>query len=110
MDAGRSAAGLASSSTIRGLGMTRARRLLAILAGLAMVAVVCLSQSQGDSGKNAGPVIRPVPEQNLDNELARSKFESGGIITYRTLKGENLFALQLQPKLCRSSIASATTW
>ncbi len=79
--------------------MTRARRLLAILAGLAMVAVVCLSQSQGDSGKNAGPVIRPVPEQNLDNELARSKFESGGIITYRTLKGENLFALQLQPKL-----------
>src|ERR1700682_5721511 len=86
--------------TKRGWGMTKMRRVLVIVAGLAMVAVVSLSHSQGEPGNpKAGPVVRPVvpvQERNFEQELADSKFASGGVITYRTLKGENFFALQLK--------------
>jgi len=81
--------------------MTKQRRLLASVAGLAMVAAVSLSRSQGEPGQK-GPAVRPVvpvEERNLEKELAGSKFDRGGVITYQTLKGENLFALQLKPQL-----------
>ena len=41
----------------------------------------------------------PASERNVEKELAASKFDKGGAITYRTLKGDNLFALQLKPQL-----------
>ena len=105
MDSESSEAGLLGSLTIRGLGMTKARRLLAIVAGLAMVAVVFLSRSHGEPAPKAGPLVRPVaPERDLEKELAVSKFDKGGVITYRTLKGETLFALQLQAKLAPEPI------
>src|SRR5262249_51810949 len=37
--------------------------------------------------------------RNIEKELAASKFDKGGVITYQTLKGEHLFALQLKPQL-----------
>ncbi len=83
---------------------TRARRILAITGLLALVAIVSSSRSHGEPGQNPkpGPVVRPVVpigERNVEKELAGSKFEQGGVITYRTLKGENLFALQLKPQM-----------
>ena len=84
--------------------MTKTRRLLAIVAGLAVVAIIASSRSQGEPGQNpkGGPVVRPVvpvPERNVEKELAASKFDKDGAISYRTLKGDNLFPLQLKPQL-----------
>jgi hypothetical protein len=83
--------------------MTKSRRLLVIVAGLAVVAVIASSrlQSEGQNSK-ARPVVRPVApaeERNVDRKPAGSRFDNGGVITYQTLKGENLFALQLKPQL-----------
>ena len=53
--------------------MAKMRRLLAIAAMLALVAVLSLARSQGEPGNpKAGPVVRPVPveERNLEKELA----------------------------------------
>src|SRR5947209_4009333 len=82
--------------------MTRSRRILATLAGLAVLTVISLARSQGDTGPKdkAGPVIRPVaPPAAQPEEQIGSRFENGGIITYETLNGERLFALQLRPQL-----------
>src|SRR5436305_2103326 len=81
--------------------MTKMRRLLAIAAGIAVIAVIASSQLQGQSGGKTAPVIRPVvpADRNVERELADSKFAKGGILTYETLKGETLFAYQLKPQL-----------
>src|SRR4051812_1867933 len=90
-------------SSHKGVGnMTKMRRLVAVLSVFVVAALVCLTRSQGEPGKpNAGPLVRPMPprERQAEKELTGSKFEQGGVITYTTLKGENLFALQVKPQL-----------
>ena len=68
--------------------MTKTRRLLAVVAVLAMAAIITSSRSRGEPGQKAGPVVRPVvtiQERNVEKELADSKFDQGGVLTYRTL-------------------------
>ena len=82
--------------------MNRSRKTLAIAAALVVMAVICSARSRGEPDQKDGPVVRPVaaaPERQADQNVAASKFDQGGIITYKTLKGETLFALQVKPQL-----------
>ncbi len=81
--------------------MTKTRRLLAVAVGIVVVVAIASSRLQGQPGGKAGPIIRPVnvADRNLERELADSKFEKGGVVTYETLQGEVLFAYQLKPQL-----------
>src|SRR5436309_10212345 len=90
--------------------MTRARRLVAIfalLAGAAAVSSFTLGQTTGkkatdpsptpqlgkiDEGQTGKPAEAPVPD----------RFATGGVLTYQPVKGDSLFALQLQPALAKS--------
>src|SRR6266545_155416 len=87
--------------------MTNVRRLVAVAAGLAVVDFLS-SRSWGEpqSGKVRNSTLpgdgsRPAAGQAADPEaaLAQSKFEQGGVLSYKPLEGDNYFALQLQPKL-----------
>ncbi len=82
--------------------MNRSRKTLAIAAALVVMALICSARSRGEPDQKDGPVVRPVaaaPERQADQDVAASKFDQGGIITYKTLKGETLFALQVKPQL-----------
>src|SRR5262249_26245660 len=46
--------------------------------------------------------IRPAldqADQNFVDDLATAKFAKGGVLTYKTVQGEQLFALQVKPTL-----------
>src|SRR5262249_31619883 len=88
---------------IPGIAMTKVRRLAAVGALLAFIAWLSSPDTQGEPGKKpvADPVVRPAkaPAPTPEAALAEPKFNQGGVQTYTTLQGENLFALQIKPKL-----------
>ena len=82
--------------------MRKVFAIAAILLGALVIFSSPLRHVLGQAPKAAGPVARPVvpaAERNVEKELAASKFEQGGIITYKPLQGETLFAMQLKPQL-----------
>src|SRR5579864_8233183 len=83
--------------------MTKARRLVAVVAGLAVTAFVSSSFILGEPAaekvvpqKAKGQLAKAVDEAEA---LAKSRFEDKDTFTYETLKGERYFALQVKPKL-----------
>lgn len=85
--------------------MSTVRRLMAIGAVLALVAVVTRSSLQGDSASKI-PAKKALPERATPDEaekilgsFAVNKFTKDGVLTYTTKEGATLFALQVQPKL-----------
>ena len=93
--------------------MTKLRRLLAVGAVLALVAWLTSPDSKGEPGKNvADPVVRAAQaELSAEAALAQSKFAGGEVISYQTLKGENLCACKssrsLNPCPCAAAILSS---
>src|SRR4051794_35693774 len=88
--------------------MTRVRRLMAVLAGLGLLAVVCSGNSWGDDPKkNDGAKLLPketvqkAEQKPADAEavLAQSKFAEAPLLTYQPVQGDPYFALQLKPSL-----------
>src|SRR5271163_3557852 len=87
--------------------MTNVRRLLAVASGLAVTAVLTAQlwgePNDGQVRKSVlpGDGNRPAAGKGVDPEsaLAQSKFEQGGVLTYKPAEGDPYFALQLQPKL-----------
>ena len=83
--------------------MTKARRFLAVIALLGIVAIVS-STLQGQPGKKAAgagttPQITPATQVSQLAESSESRFSAAGVLTYQPVKGDLYFALQLQPKL-----------
>jgi tetratricopeptide (TPR) repeat protein len=83
--------------------MTRARRLWVVAAGIVTAALIN-SFSQGEAVDNQAPVVRPKRPAALEAaapvaDNAPSRFDKAGIVTYRTLKDDSYFALQVQPEL-----------
>jgi tetratricopeptide (TPR) repeat protein len=84
--------------------MTKAR-LLVVTAGLAVAALIGASSSPGEAvpagtKDRTQPHIRPpsvADKEEGDSNVSR--FARGGAVSYRTLKGELYFALQVRPKL-----------
>src|SRR5438309_2288980 len=84
--------------------MTYVRRLRAVGAALALMAVITTSHVWGDpakpSAKRLASAATPDPvEEDVSYDLANTKFAAGGVLTYRTTGGELLFSLQLKAKL-----------
>lgn len=87
--------------------MTVNRRLRAVGAILVSAAVLTSTHVWGEPSErlrdqfrsSTGQLAAEAAEQDLAEALARSKFAEYGVVTYRTQKGETLFALQVQPKL-----------
>ncbi len=84
--------------------MMKVRRLAAVLGGLAVTAVLS-SNLWGDPTPRKDRAATLPGEDRRPNQptdeaaLARTKFEAGGVVTYRPEKGDLFFALQLQPRL-----------
>src|SRR5262249_3875750 len=84
--------------------MTKMRRLLIVVAGLAAVAVVSSSSSRGNA-KDKKPLLEgerpPLQGQaTVEADMAVSRFADRATITYQPLKGDlGYFALQVKPKL-----------
>src|SRR5438045_1594871 len=86
--------------------MTNVRRLLAVAAALAVAAILS-SRTWGEpTGQVRKSILpgdggRPAADKGADPEsaLAQSKFEQGGVLTYRPVEGDAYFALQLKPAL-----------
>ncbi|MBI3410031.1 MAG: VWA domain-containing protein [Planctomycetes bacterium] len=82
--------------------MTISRRLLGVLGVLGLLALVSSSRIWGGdppASKQLPAARSQLQLQPAESALAESKFAHGAMVTYRTLKGDNLFALQVQPKL-----------
>ena len=86
--------------------MTYVGRLKGVGALLALAAVLTNSHVWGESDKKSPPQRAGVnrhaidkADQSFEENLAKSKFASGGLATYRTIGGDLLFALQVKPKL-----------
>jgi hypothetical protein len=84
--------------------MTRARRLVAVGAFLALVVVYTCSHVLGDPSRekqrfHPGDNDSNPARAGLSEEFIRSKFLEQPVVTYRTRDGELLFADQLQVKL-----------
>ncbi|TMQ29438.1 MAG: VWA domain-containing protein [Planctomycetota bacterium] len=87
--------------------MTYVRRLKAVGAVLALTAIISTSHIWGDSARKAPEKRKPgaqklaadQADEGFSEDLAASKFDKGGVVSYRTSAGELLFALQLKPKL-----------
>lgn len=89
--------------------MTRVRRLAALLAALAGIAVLSSAQSWGDNSKTKGPALlprdagKPVNLQaapaDIEVNKVQSRFAQAPVFTYRPLQGDAYFALQLKPEL-----------
>src|SRR5947209_2239177 len=86
--------------------MTKVRRLMVVLAGLAVTAVLS-SQLWGDPLQKGRPPILPgdgsrpagVGARDGEADLAKSRFAEGGVLVYQPKDGDPYFALQLKPKL-----------
>jgi tetratricopeptide (TPR) repeat protein len=86
--------------------MTTIRRLVALCAVLSLAVVYTCADVWGgndekskqdrrlSTGKSTGR-----DESNFTEELAASKFAGGGMLTYRTRDGAQLFALQIKPEI-----------
>jgi tetratricopeptide (TPR) repeat protein len=87
--------------------MTYVRRLKAAGVALALAAIVTNSHVWGESAKKAPEKHRsPTSKASLDKgdsdiaeDLANTKFAKAAVLTYHTTTGDNLFALQIKPKL-----------
>jgi hypothetical protein len=88
--------------------MTYVRRLKAVGVTLALAAIVTNSHVWGESAKKApekkrsSSTAKVSPEKgdyDIAEDLANTKFAKAAVLSYRTTKGETLFALQLKPKL-----------
>jgi hypothetical protein len=82
--------------------MTVIRRLKAVGGILAVTAVLCSSHVWGEA--TSKPQSRPardtrVEQTDIAEELARTKFSHEKVLTYRTIAGDTLVALQLQPNV-----------
>src|SRR6516165_5180808 len=86
--------------------MTSSSRLWAVAAFLAAAALISSSSTRGDT-KKFGPSLpedgsRPagkVASAERDTAAVPSRFDAGGIQTYKPLQGEQLFAWQIKPDL-----------
>lgn len=78
-------------------------RLFVLLAVLGAAAIVSSAHLLGAVGKNNNPIIvqpqAPQLQQADEANLARSKFEQAGVLTYKPADGEFYFALQLRVQL-----------
>jgi len=78
--------------------MTKIHRLLLVLTGLVITEFLSVPTSSGQPrtkdllGVSSSPVA-------VDEALAASKFAETALLTYKTLEGETLFALQVKPDL-----------
>jgi tetratricopeptide (TPR) repeat protein len=89
--------------------MSIGRRLLATGVVLALVGLLSYSHVLGEAAKNPdrekwrAEGERPAAEPGgpVAEEIAACKFADKPVVTYRTLAGETLFALQVQPALDR---------
>ncbi len=90
--------------------MTKMRRLLVVVAGLALAAWCSSSFTQGQpgSGKKDRPAtipsaLQPVPPPQTDATpaeiQAESRFSQAPVCTFQPADGDAIFALQLKPKL-----------
>src|SRR5947209_1885154 len=84
--------------------MTKARRLVAVVAGLAVTALVSSSFTQGEPAAQKVVPAKGRPAQEAANEaeeLAKSRFEDEkkDTFTYKDLKGNWYFALKVKPQL-----------
>jgi hypothetical protein len=91
--------------------MTYVHRLKAAGATLALAAVLTNAHVWGEAaagspaGRHLGEAKAPSRPTQQDaakdvaDDLANSKFAQGGLLVYRTTGGENLFALQVKPRL-----------
>src|SRR5438552_4022986 len=81
--------------------MTKARRLVVVVAGLAVTAFVSSSFILGEPAANkvvpAKAKAAVVPAANEAEALSR--FEENDTFTYEDLKGNRYFALQVKPEL-----------
>jgi hypothetical protein len=86
--------------------MTRIRRFGAVGAILSLSAIFTWTLVRGDQGKT--PSKLPISSgsksisdggKNWEEDLARTKFTSNSVLTYRKQDGEQFFALQVKPKL-----------
>src|SRR5690348_1163763 len=80
--------------------MNKARRLLAVVAGLTLAALVSSSHTHGEPAPNK--VIpqkgRGLPEADKE-ALVKSRFEDKDSFTYEDLHGQRYFALEVKPQL-----------
>jgi tetratricopeptide (TPR) repeat protein len=82
--------------------MTKARRLVAVVAGLAVTAIVSSSFTKGEPTPPKGIPQKAKAVVEAANEaeaLAKSRFEDRDTFTYEDLKGQHYFALQVKPQL-----------
>jgi tetratricopeptide (TPR) repeat protein len=86
--------------------MVAGRRLLAVGTILSLAAVIACSQVWGETGADKDKEHRSSPLQQGDDaarlfadELKANRFADQPLVTYKTTKGDILFAAQLQPRL-----------
>jgi len=92
--------------------MTRVRRLLMVLAGLAGIAILSSGHSWGDNTKKTDrttllpkdsvkpPSVAPkLDGADAEAAMARSKFSEAPLLTYQPTAGDQYFALQVKPQL-----------
>ncbi len=80
--------------------MTTVRRLMAIGAVLALVAIVLGSPLWGDTSPGkALSGSQGKDKQDLMEQVAAAKIAQEGVLTYQTRDGDTLFALKVQPNL-----------
>src|SRR5437588_12850710 len=85
--------------------MTKVWRLLVVSAVLGLTASFSFSHVRGEAGNKVPERVIATGSQSADTpdrlaeDLAQSKFANGGVVTYRTSKGDTLFALAVKPRL-----------
>jgi tetratricopeptide (TPR) repeat protein len=86
--------------------MTKVRRLLAVGAVLALATLITLTQVWGEPARDPDGRLKlgvsPPPDKGglaFGENLVANKFAEQLLVTYRTQKGETLFALQAQAKV-----------
>src|SRR5438045_1916900 len=84
--------------------MTNVRRLMVVVGGIALTAMISSSYLRGDvpgGGKKTNLPPEPNEVKGDDEDVfdTSSKFDKLPLISYEPLKGDPLFALQLKPDL-----------
>ncbi len=87
--------------------MSNSFRLGAVAVVLGVAAVITSQQLWGQPGQTKDRLLPPDSKRTADNQaagdpeaaLAQSKFDAGGIMTYKTQQGEELFSWQLKVDL-----------
>ncbi len=79
--------------------MTTVRRLMAVGAALALVAIALGLPLRGDTSPKAVSGPENKGKQDLLEQVAAAKIAQEGVLTYKTKDGDTLFALKVQPKI-----------